>query len=179
MEFGGTQAKQSLSFLENHIFQDGDRETVFKICDRLLGPVDAFSFRPPFHTLTLNLPTIFVTEWIEEDVQKRAACIGFHLPTPSLEKVDVPEITRVILNRYGNDDVVIQRFRIGAEGWRSFNMSEVEDLVEREETVLQEYDNDKDRAIRLWAEDEWQTLQNMLKDKERWDAPQTERFDES
>ena len=33
--------------------------------------------------------------------------------------------------------------------------------------------------IRLWAEDEWQTLQNMLKDKERWDAPQTERFDES
>ena len=49
--------------------------------------------------------------------------------------------------------------------------------MEREEAVLREYD--KDRAIRLWAEDERQILQDMLKDKERWDAPWAERFDES
>ena len=179
VEFRGREARQSLAFLESHVAQDGDRETVFEICNRLLEPVDASLFHPPFHTLTLNLPTIFVTEWIEQDVRKRAACIAFHLPSPSREKADVPEITRVILGRYGNDDGVIRRFLVGAHGFRSFQMSELEALVEREEAVLREYDKDKNRAIRLWAEEERRTLQDMLKDKERWDAPRTERFDES
>lgn len=170
VEFANSSAKESLSFLECHIAECENQETVFYVCDRLFGHSDAFPFISPLRTLVHNLPLKFALAWVAQDAPTRAVIIAYHLPSPSMEKVDVPEITRAILREYGDNSEVTKRFRIGVAAWRVFSMSELEDIVAQEEPILREYANDENPVIRQWAEDEQQTLHAMLERQKRMDA---------
>ena len=125
----------------------------------------------PSSSLLLNLfsPEL-ILKWIELDSSNRAEVIAYHLPAPSLKQCFVPEITLLVLERYGQNETVFRRFLAGNHAYEAYSLDNVAQNCQKTFATLVAYKDHPLAEIRRWAEYEKKRVESDLEEKQQLEA---------
>lgn len=167
--FLDTQTAQIL-FIKKHSHGQYAKEIAFGVCDCLEAQFNQVPCTLSFSLLINLLVPDMVLKWIKYDPNERAKIIAYHLPAPSLEEINVPEITLKVLEQYENNEKVFCQFIIGIHAFETYTLESVEKNSVKTFAMLEKYKNHKLALIRKWAEYEINQLKSLIKEKEQLDS---------
>lgn len=157
-------------FIKKHSHGQYAKEIAFGVCDCLEAQFNQVPCTLSFSLLINLLVPDMVLKWIKYDPNERAKIIAYHLPAPSLEEINVPEITLKVLEQYENNEKVFCQFIIGIHAFETYTLESVEKNSVKTFAMLEKYKNHKLALIRKWAEYEINQLKSLIKEKEQLDS---------
>lgn len=159
-----------IDFIKKHAKGPYAKEIAYEVCSCLEAQSEHTQSGFSFSLLINMLSAQAILQWIRIKGNKRAELIAYHLPSPSLEKQFIPEVTLIVLKEYGNDKEVLNRFLSGSHALKVYNLNEVAHTSTTTLKVLEAYKNDSLMAICQWAEYERNWINGILKQKQEFDA---------
>lgn len=153
-------------------YADGSfaKEIAFEVCSCLEEQCEHSLFGFSFSLLIKMLSAQAILQWIQIKSSERAEIIAYHLPAPSLEGLSIPEITLMVLEKYGDDERIFQRFLSGMHVWEVYKL---DDIAHASTKILEALETYKDYpliAIRKWVEYEKSWINSRLEQKHKYDA---------
>lgn len=165
------------NYIKSHSKGVYSREIANEICNRIEACSLNFMYGVSCSPMVQLLAASPVLEWVGLDEKARAKLIAYHLPMPSLKEISVPSVTLAVLEKYGADKSVFQRFLSGIHAYEVYSYDEVAKGREATSTVLKQYAAHPSKAIRQWAEYETSRIEEILAHKRELEAEYS-RFQE-
>ena len=161
---------EQIGFIQKHANGPYAKEIAFEVCSCLEDQFEHSLFGFSFSLLIKMLSAQAILQWIQIKGSERAEIIAYHLPAPSLEGQSIPEVTLIVLEKFGDDERVLQRFFSGIHAWEMYNLEEIANASTKILEVLETYKDYPIIAIRKWAEYEKSWINNRLEQKHEYDA---------
>lgn len=159
-----------IRFIQKHANGPYAKEIAFEVCSCLEKQFEHSRFGFSFSLLIKMLSAQAILQWIQIKDSERAEIIAYHLPAPSLEEQSIPEVTLMVLEKYGDDEQVLQRFFSGIHAWEMYNLEEIANASTKILEMLGTYKDYPLIAIRKWAEYEKSWINSRLEQKHEYDA---------
>lgn len=164
-----------IRFIQKYANGSFAKEIAFEVCSCLEEQFEHSLFGFSFSLLIKMLSAQAILQWIQIKSSERAEIIAYHLPAPSLEGQSIPEVTLMVLEKYGDDEQVLQRFLSGIHAWEVHNLDQIAHASTKILEVLETYKDYPLIAIRKWVEYEKSWINSRLEQKHEYDAMK-ERF---
>jgi len=158
-----------LNYLISLINGEYDEKIMEEVGKRLVIDFDnnylrGESIKPFFNKLDESI----VMNWINFDPNNRAKMIAYHLEMPSLDKYNVPKLTRKVLDEFEYDEKVFENFIFGIHGWECYNVESILNDKDNYMKILDTYEKDSSKLIVKWAEYEKNRIFNIEKNNKKY-----------
>lgn len=149
-----------------------------KLGERMLGREGVDFYIGAYRDVVALFPLPTLKAWLEANGTEAARRLARHVPPPALSgdgKPVMPDLTRFLLERFGDDDRVFREFVTGVHGvdWREGDLAA---LAERDAEVAGAFLNDACPAVRRWAQiEKEEALEEARSERAREERERFER----
>lgn len=159
-----------IEFIDSTMNDVNERQIMYCLGKKLLDSEG--TIKGPAMTGFLDRFSIdVVLDWIENDPQKRAPLVSYHLLAPTLNNKSISTLTKEVLSKYDNE-TVYKAFIYGGYNYKVYTPKDYYDKKEQWFELLAKCEKSDIHLIRRWSIYEKQRIESICKEYEEYMAQQ-------